>query len=196
MFSYPLTLSFKIIAIAPQVKVTDATGQTVMYVRQKVLALKEDVRVFADEQQQQQLYRIHADRIIDWSARYDVTRVDGTPLGSVKREGMRSLWNATYQVADANGSPVATIHEENPMVKLVDGLVSQVPIVGDIASYFINPTYLVDAAGAGTKLALKKQPAFFEGRFTLDKRGEVSDDEEQLYVASVLMMLLLERGRG
>ena len=28
MFNYPLTLSFKIIAFNPQVKITDAAGQT------------------------------------------------------------------------------------------------------------------------------------------------------------------------
>ena len=51
MFTYPLNLSFKIIAFNPQVKVTDPSGQTVLYVKQKALALKEAVKVFADEGQ-------------------------------------------------------------------------------------------------------------------------------------------------
>ena len=58
MLNYPLNLSFKIIAFNPQVKVTDASGQTVLYVKQKALALKEDVKVFADESQQRQLYQM------------------------------------------------------------------------------------------------------------------------------------------
>jgi uncharacterized protein YxjI len=110
MFNYPLTLSFKIIAIAPQIKVTDASGQTVLYVRQKALALREDVRIYADEQQQQQLYQLNADRIIDWSANYRVRTVDGQELGTLRRKGMRSLWNATYEVTDPNGQPNAVIH--------------------------------------------------------------------------------------
>jgi hypothetical protein len=32
---FPLSLSFKIIALAPQISVTDAAGQLIGYVRQK-----------------------------------------------------------------------------------------------------------------------------------------------------------------
>src|SRR6266550_4081238 len=112
LFNYPLTLSFKIIAIAPQIKVTDASGQTVLYVRQKALALREDVRIFADEQQQQQLYQLNADRILDFSANYRVRSYAGEDLGNIRRKGMRSLWNATYEIASANGHGDAVIHEE------------------------------------------------------------------------------------
>ena len=38
---YPLELSFKIIALAPQIYVKDARGQELLYVRQKLLKLKE-----------------------------------------------------------------------------------------------------------------------------------------------------------
>jgi hypothetical protein len=195
MFNYPLTLSFKIIAIAPQIKVTDAGGQTVLYVRQKALALREDVRIYADEQQQQQLFQLNADRIIDWSANYRVRTADGQDLGSLRRKGMRSLWNATYEVADASGQPSAIIHEENPWIKVLDGLVGELPIVGMFTTMFINPAYLVDR-DAQTLLRMKKEPAFLEGKFTIEKQSDFQDREESLLIASLMMMTLLERQRG
>jgi uncharacterized protein YxjI len=195
MLTYPLTLSFKIIAIAPQIKVTDATGQTVLYVRQKALALREDVRIFSDEQQQQQLFQLNADRILDWSANYRVRTVDGTDLGNIRRQGMRSLWKATYEVADPNGQPAATIHEENTWVKILDGLVGEIPIAGMILTMFINPAYLVDRDGQ-TLLRMKKEPAFLEGKFTIEKHAEFPERDESLLLASLLMMVLLERSRG
>jgi uncharacterized protein YxjI len=195
VLNYPLTLSFKIIAIAPQIKVTDAMGQTVLYVRQKALALREDVRIFADEQQQQMLFQLNADRILDWSANYRVRTAEGTPLGNIRRRGMRSLWKATYEVADPDGREVAHIHEEDPWIKVLDGLVGEIPIAGMILTMFINPAYLVDRDGQ-TLLRMKKEPAFLEGRFTVEKRGDFADREESLLLASMLMMLLLERSRG
>ncbi len=186
MLNYPLTLSFKIVAIAPQIKVTDATGQTVLYVRQKALALREDVRVFADEQQQQQLFQLNADRILDWSANYGVR---------TGRRGMRSLWKSTYEVTDPDGRESARIHEENPWIKVLDGLVGEVPIAGMILTMFINPAYLVERDGQ-TLLRMKKEPAFLEGRFTIEKHGEFAEREESLLLPSMLMMLLLERSRG
>jgi uncharacterized protein YxjI len=195
VLNYPLNLSFKIIAIAPQIKVTDASGETVLYVRQKALALREDVRIFADEHQQQQLYQLNADRILDFSANYRVRTVDGQDLGNIRRKGMRSLWNATYEVASANGHADAIIHEENPWVKVLDGLVGELPVVGMILPMFVNPAYLVDRDGQ-TLLRMKKEPAILEGKFTIEKRAEFSEHEESLLLASLLMMILLERQRG
>lgn len=195
MLNYPLNLSFKIIAIAPQIKVTDALGQTVLYVRQKALALREDVRIFADEQQQQQLYQLNADRILDWSANYRVRTVEGLDLGNIRRRGMRSLWNATYEVVDPNGVTTAVIHEENAWVKVLDGLVGEIPIAGMILPMFINPAYLVDRDGQ-TLLRMQKEPAFLEGKFTIQKRADFPDRDESLLLASLLMMVLLERSRG
>ncbi len=195
MLNYPLNLSFKIIAIAPQIKVTDSLGQTVLYVRQKALALREDVRIYADEQQQQQLYQLNADRILDWSANYRVRTVDGLDLGNIRRRGMRSLWNATYEVTDPNGQPTAVIHEENVWVKVLDGLVGEIPIAGMILPIFINPAYLVDR-DAQTVLRMQKEPAILEGKFTIEKRGDFAEREESLLLASLLMMILLERSRG
>ena len=191
MFNYPLSLSFKIIAFNPQVKVTDAAGQTVLYVKQKALALKEAVKVFADESQQQELYDIQANKIIDFSAQYNITTSAGGVVGAVKRQGMKSLWKATYNILDMNGTEVGLIHEESPWIKVLDGLLSDVPFVG----MYINPAYLVELRGQ-TVLYFKKQPAVFEGKFTVEKRGEFSNADEALLLQSIIMMVLLERSRG
>ncbi len=195
MLNYPLNLSFKIIAFNPQVLVTDAAGQTVAYVKQKALKLREDVTIFADEGQQRPLFRINANRILDFNANYAITAADGSAVGAVRRQGMRTIWKATYQIADAGGAEVGTVHEENPWVKVIDSVLGELPGVGLVSGYFFNPAYLVDLRGA-TALYLKKQPAFLEGRFTIEKRGDFSDREEGLLLSSVVMALMLERSRG
>ena len=195
MLNYPLTFSFKIVAFNPQVKVTDASGQTVLYVKQKALALKEDVRIFADEGQQRQLYQLKANKIIDWSATYNITNVAGQPLGAIKRQGMRSLLKATYNVMDPAGGEVGLIHEENGWVKLADALFGELPFVGILSGYVFNPAYLVEYRG-NTVLYLKKQPAFLEGKFTVEKRGDFPAADEGLLLSSIIMGLMLERARG
>lgn len=191
MFNYPLNMSFKIVAFNPQVKITDAAGATVLYVKQKALALKEDIKVFADEGQKNQLYQMKANKIIDFSAQYNITTPAGAAVGTVKRQGMKSLWKASYNIMDAGGSEAGLIHEENPWLKVLDGLVSDIPFVG----MFINPAYLVDLRGK-TVLYLKKQPAFMEGKFIVEKRGDFSAADENLLMPAVIMMLMLERLRG
>jgi hypothetical protein len=195
MLHYPLDLSFKIIAFNPQVRVTDAGGRLVAYVKQRALALKESVQVFADEAQQRPLYRMNADRILDFSAQYTIAAADGLPIGALQRQGARSLWRASYTILDPAGGEIGLIHEENPWVKVLDGLVGEVPGLGLVSGYFLNPAYLVDLRGR-TVLHFKKQPAFLESRFTVERRGDFGDAEEQLLLASVIMLVLLERARG
>jgi len=195
MLNYPLTFSFKIVAFNPQVKVTDASGQTVLYVKQKALALKEDVKIFADEGQQRQLYQLKANKIIDFSAQYNITNPAGQAIGAIKRQGMRSIFKATYNIVDASGGEAGLIHEENGWVKVADALLGELPFVGILSGYFFNPAYLVDYRGQ-TALYLKKQPAFLEGRFMVEKQGNFSDADEGLLLSSIVMALMLERTRG
>ena len=192
---YPLTLTFKILAVSPQITVTDARGQVVLYVKQKAFKLKEEVTVFADAQQTQPLYKINADRVLDWSARYHFSDVNGTPLGSVKREGAKSIWKAHYNILDGE-TPTLTIQEENPWVKVMDALFTQIPIVGMFAGYVFHPAFLVSRPDGTVVMRLEKQPSFFESTFILEKQAELSAQEETRVLLSLLMMTLLERARG
>ena len=106
MLNYPLNMSFKIVAINPQVTVTDASGQVVAYVKQKAFRLKEDVTIFADEAQTHPLYRMNANRMLDFNANYMITTPDGMPVGSVYRPGARSILKASYHFKDVQGNEI------------------------------------------------------------------------------------------
>jgi uncharacterized protein YxjI len=195
LLNYPLTFSFKVVAFNPQVKVTDASGNVVLYVKQKALALKDDVKIFADESQSRQLYQLKANKMIDFSAQFNITTIGGSALGAVKRQGLMSIWKATYNILDGSGAEVGLIHEENAWVKVVDAMLGEVPVIGMLTGYLFNPAYLVDYRGQ-TVLYLKKQPAFLEGKFTVEKRANFSEGDEGLLLSSVVMTLMLERSRG
>ena len=83
--NYPITLTFKLLALASQIYVRDANGNLLGYVKQKLLKLKEDINVFADENQTQLLFNIKADRVIDFSARYNFTDQSGRFWRFVKK---------------------------------------------------------------------------------------------------------------
>ena len=195
MLNYPLELGFKIVTIGTRVRVTDAAGKQIAYVRKKKFKLKEDVRVYEDEDQQNLLFRIKADRVVDFGATYAISGPDGRPLGAVKQRGMRSLWKSTYEVSDPLGKDIAVIHEENPFVKVLDSLAEAIPFADALGGLFFNPAYLVDLRGESV-LRMKKERSVFESRFRLDRLGDFSEEEEELLLASLIMTLLLERDRG
>ncbi len=193
---YPLTMTFKIMALAPQIYVRDASGNSVCYIKQKLLRLKEKVEVFRDDSRSDLLCEINADRMIDFSARYQVTDPGGRVICVIGRKGMRSLWKACYQIENDEGELIAEIREENGWVKVLDSLVQGIWIVGSFVGYFFNPSYLITDHAGQEIMRLKKQPAFWEGLFSLEKLQETDTAQELSLVMGTLMMVLLERKRG
>ena len=196
MLNYPINLSFKKLAIASQIYIRDSNETLLGYVKQKLFKLKEDINIFADESQTQIRFNIKADRVIDFSARYNFTDGSGNPIGSIKRQGMRSIWKANYEISDASGNHIYSINEENGWVKVVDALVGEIPIVGIFSGYMFNPTYIVTKTDGSPIARLAKQPAFLEGRFQLTALTALENNQESLVLLGVLAMTMLERGRG
>jgi len=193
--SYPLDLSFKILTIGTRVTIKDAAGRQVAYVRKKKFKLKENVEVYTDDGQSRLLFRMKADRMLDFSARYAISGPDGHPMGAVGRRGMKSLWSSAYVLDDAYGTEAGSIREENAWVKVLDGVMESLPLGDALGGLFFNPAYLAELYGKDV-LRIQKQPSVLESSFRIDRLADLSEDEEDLLLAGIIMMVLLERDRG
>jgi uncharacterized protein YxjI len=194
--NFPLQLHFKFFALAPTIYVTDASGAQVFYVRQKLFKLREAINIFSDESQSQQVASIRADRMIDWSAKYAIADAAGNLLGAIGRKGFRSLWKAHYELFDGNGALAGNIREENGWVKVIDGLVSEIPVLGIFSGYLFHPSYVLFDASGAPSMRLKKKAAFLEGKFEIEQLGASTPEETQRNVLAFMMLILLERRRG
>ena len=193
---YPLFLKFKITTLASDFTITDRNENSLAYVRQKMFRLKEDVVVFNNESKSQENFRIRANQWIDFNASYAITDSFGKNLGKIARKGMRSIWKATYNIFDQNDTQKYKVQEENAWVKVLDGMVGEIPIIGMFTGYFLNPSYIVHDNNGNEIYRLKKMPSFFGRKFQLDQINDIPDNEETLVVLSLMMMVLLERAKG
>ncbi len=213
MIDFPVTLRFKLFALASQISVRDAQDREVLYVKQKLFKLKEHVLVYRDSTMQELLFEIHANKMIDFSARYNfIHSATDTEIGHITREGMTSLWRASYDIYSGQQQLIYHIREENPIVKLIDGALGMIPIVGPVLDIFqgmfLNPKYLVnDETRQRLAFRIIKKRSWHEGMFTLEAAqdpasGEtfdpytLSDEKLMTVLLSVLMMVLLEKNRG
>lgn len=193
--NFPLQLRFKLLALSPQIYVEDAGGRMLCYVKQKLFRLREKVEVYADASRSRLLCTIQADRIIDFNACYEFRAPDGTILGKVRRKGMRSLWRAYYEVLDGAGNVSYAIREENPMVKVMDGIFDQLPVVGMFSGYVFHPRYAI-LRGEEKVMTVVKNRAFLESRFAISEDVQVKESDQMVVILSLLMFVLLERSRG
>jgi hypothetical protein len=166
-----------------------------MHVQQRLFKLKELIHVFADTRRTQEIYTIKADRILDWSARYNFADDAGRVIGAVKRRGMKSLWKAHYDIYNGDAI-VFTIQEENPWIKVLDTLFSEIPIVGMFTGYVFNPAYIVQRPNGRNVMRLSKIPSFWSRMFNIKALDKLNPQEEPQVLLSLMMLLLLERNRG
>ncbi len=193
---FPVTFQFKISTISNDFIATDYSGKTIAYVRQKMFKLKEDIQVYSDDTKAQINYSIKADKWLDFSAAYSFYDAQGTTIGKIARKGWRSIWKAEYEIIDQNDKKQYSVNEENGWVKVMDGVIGQIPIVNIFTGYFFNPSYLVTDLNGKEIVRMKKQASFFGRNFELTKVGAIDNDDDDRIMLGLMMMVLLERSRG
>ena len=194
--SYPLALRFKKIAIARQLAVEDNAGQLMLYVKQQAFKLKEAVTVYGDREQTRPLYRINADRVIDFSATYHISNAAGQALGSIRQQGMRSIWRTRYDIL-RDGAVVFSVQEENPWAKMGDAFLGEIPVLGVLTGYLFHPRYLISTADGKEVIRAVKQPAFWESLFQVNRlQTPLKPEDERLLLIGAVVTILLERRRG
>jgi uncharacterized protein YxjI len=192
---YPLEMRFKMLTLAQQIYVKDATGAPILFIKQKMFRLKEKIEVLSDAKDGRKLFEINADRIIDFSANYQFTDADGMPYGAVRRRGMRSLWKAHYEILE-DGQLSMQLEEENPWKKVLESLLGEIPIVGFVFLVLLNPSYTIKTADGQLAFRITKKPSIFERYFVIEKFMDVEPDDELRALLALIMMVLLEKARG
>jgi len=193
---FPINFKFKIGTLANDFVASDASGATVAYVRQKMFKLKEDILIYNNESKSDTLFRIKADRWLDFSAAYSFTDKEGKEIGKIVRKGWRSIWKTAYELMNQNQELQFHVNEENAWVKVWDSLLGEVPLLGMFTGYFFNPAYLVTDLQGNVVAKIQKQASFFGRHFEVSKLADIDKDDQERIMLGLMMMILLERRKG
>jgi hypothetical protein len=105
-----------------------SAGQTpVAFVRQKRMAIKEDIRFFADENESRELWRIKARSLMEFGGRYDVTTPEGERIGVLGKVFGKSLFRSTWSVLDVNEQQLAVAQERSVAIAILRRVIDVVP---------------------------------------------------------------------
>jgi hypothetical protein len=143
-------------------------GGPIAYVRQKKLAIKEDIRFYADEQETRELFRIKARSMLDTGgSRYDVFAGDER-LGLLEHVFGKSLLRSTWRVRDAREEEIAVARERSQLGASLRRVVDFVPDFGGLIPIPYNFEILVGdrvVGGMNRKFQLRD-------RYVLDLSGD------------------------
>ena len=99
----------------------------VAFVRQKRMAIKEDIRFFADENEARELWRIKARSLMEFGGRYDVTTPEGEKIGVLGKVFGKSLLRSTWSIMDAGEQELAVAKERSVPVAILRRVIDAVP---------------------------------------------------------------------
>lgn len=90
------------------------------YSKQKALKLKEDIRVYSDEEKTVELLRIKQSGILDFKGNFEIIDgPSGQTIASIKRKALMSIGKDSYKVIDTAGREVGEISEDSLGLALV-----------------------------------------------------------------------------
>lgn len=194
-YNYPLDFRFKIGTLSNDFEAKDALGNTLFYVREKILTWRDQMKIYSDSSKSELLYEMKSNRLIDFQQTFTITDTTNNVIGKVRRKSIRSLWKSTFKLINAEDEHDYTIQEKNAFVKMWDGIFGEIPIIGILSGYVFNPSYILSNNAGEALFLLKKEPSFFGRKFKVEKLTTSEIDEERL-VMSLTLMVLVERDRG
>jgi uncharacterized protein YxjI len=155
----------------------DEEGELAAFVQQKTFALKEDLRFFADEDKQTELFRLKAHQRFDPRARYEVTDAEGSEIGELKKEFKRSLARSSWRVYGPNGETELLFATERSLVRSIlrrlVNLAGFIPIVGDILE-LVPIRYHFDFFSGEEKAGSFERRFGIRDRYILDLSGDAA----------------------
>lgn len=115
IFQFPnYLLKRQMFALTGKFRFYDPSDNLVMFSEQKMFKLREDIRVYSDENKTQEVLSIQARQIIDFSAAYDVVDTAyNQKVGALRRKGWSSMLRDEWQVLDASDNQIGVLFEDS-----------------------------------------------------------------------------------
>lgn len=192
---YPLQLKFKITTLANDFTVKDNSGKTIFYVSEKLLKIRDHVKVYSNTSKEVQLYDLVSNKLIDFQQTFTITNSKQKVIGKVRKKTFQSFVKVTYNIQNPNGELEYTIREKSALVRFFDSIFGELPIIGFFSGYVFHPQYFVKDANQRTVMKLEKKPSFWGRKFTIEKLTSNPINEEQI-ILSLMLLILQQRGRG
>jgi uncharacterized protein YxjI len=125
----PIGNEYRISVPAPG---TTDEGEPLLYVKQKKLSVREDIRFRLGPDDAPHLFRIKSRTMFEFAGKHAVLDDADQEIGSLQKSFGRSLLRSHWHVYDASGAEALEAHEASWIVALIRRFIEVVPFIGDI----------------------------------------------------------------
>jgi uncharacterized protein YxjI len=174
----PVSNEYRISVPAPG---STEEGRPLLYVKQKKMKIKEDIRFRLSPDDADYLFMIKSKSVFEFRGRHEVLDADDAVIGMLEKDFGRSLLRSHWHVRDASGTELLEAHESSWIIALLRRF-------GDIGSDWFSlldwlPFNFVLRKGDEQVGTYKRVLGKMRDRYVLELEPELRDVDRRLLVA-------------
>ena len=156
-------------------------GPPLLYVKQKKMKIKEDIRFRVSPDDDLHLFMIKSKSVFEFRGRHEVLDSDGALIGLLEKDFRRSLLRSHWHVRDGSGAELLEAHEASWVVALLRRFADFGPDLFSLLEWLpFNFVLRRDGQQVGT---YKRVLGKFRDRYVLELEPELADVDRRLIVA-------------
>ena len=165
---------------APSPGSTDE-GRPLLYVKQKKLKIKEDIRFRLSPDDEAHVFMIKSKSVFEFRGRHEVLDANGRVIGTLEKDFTRSLLRSHWHVRDADGNELFESYESSWIIALVRRI-SEIGIDWLTLLSWL-PFNFVLRRGEQEVGTYKRVLGQFRDRYVLELRPELGEVDRRLVAA-------------
>jgi uncharacterized protein YxjI len=183
----PIANEYRISVPAPG---STEEGEPLLFVRQKKLKIKEDIRFRLSPDDDEHLFMIKARTVFEFRGRHDVLDARGEVVGRLEKAFARSLLRSHWHVRDAAGTELFEAHEASWPIAIVRRIAEAGPDVFSLLSFLpFNFVLLRDGTQIGS---YRRVLGKLRDRYVLELGDGLADADRRLVLAFAVALDALQ----
>jgi uncharacterized protein YxjI len=155
-------------------------GHPLLYVRQKMVAMKEDIRFRLSPEDEGYLFKIRSRSVFEFRGRHDVLDAQDYAIGVLEKSFGRSLLRSHWRVRDAAGNAVLESEESSVFIALLRRFAGFLPDGLDLLS---SVPFHFNLYREGTLVARYDRVFAARDRYLLEVEPELAGVDRRLLIA-------------
>jgi uncharacterized protein YxjI len=165
-------------------------GRPLLYVKQKKMQIKEDIRFRLSPDDDAHLFMIKSKSVFEFRGRHEVLDANGAVIGMLEKDFGKSLLRSHWHVRDPEGKGLLEAHEANWIIALVRRFAMLGPDWFDLLTWL--PFNFVLKRGESEVGKYKRVLGTVRDRYLLELEPGVEDVDRRLVVAFTVALDALQ----
>ena len=166
-------------------------GEQVLYVKQKKMKIKEDIRFRVPGEEDAHVFMIKAKSVFEFAGKFDVLDANDQKIGDLGKDFKKSLLRSQWVVRDAQENVVLRARESSIFIALLRRFAGLIPYADLLA--FIPFNFTLFREDAGEELGTYQRVlGKLRDRYVLEAGPELADVDRRLLLAQAVALDALQ----